>query len=308
MSIQNSSGSITRAEMVVLAPQQDTMYRSIDMDPQSVIAREPHASIITLNTIDLAPGLPRNDFVISNNITYFSNTSRISPLRAEFYNYYIPNVNPRNNNIVFYSSVTNSNHSVIVPEGYYNSASDLSLAIIAAMNSVSGASGLTFVGSSEPLSPDTFNVISTPGNYYFVNTCSAVKYGESLWNLDERQIAQSEHFLGPMSLQYTWWVDIVSDKLTQYAKKRSVASNSKSSVFARMSLNVASAVSTATSVVPWGRAFDDFSIADISYSFRPMESITAIDIALYDMYGQLLYIPARLNDKLLFTLQFKAIL
>lgn len=288
---------------VELSYQQETIYRNTDLDPQNVIARQPHASEVILSTLDLPDGVPRNDFVISNNIQYLSNASRIAPKQAEFENYFIPNVNPRNNNIVFFSSVSGTQHSVFVPEGYYDNATTLSTVIRDTLNTVTGASGLTFTVSPELTNfPRAFQLNSAGGTFYIVNTCSAVTRGKTVWALGAEQVLSSNHSIGPMSLQYTWWIDITSSVLTKYAKMRSITSSARGNIFARMGLN------DQFREIPWGNVYDSFDKEDITYAFKPMEVVTSIDIQLYDMWGDLLYIPPDLIDKLIFNLQFKAVL
>jgi len=303
--MQNNFVSQTQGKNTVqveLAYKQDTMYRNADLDPQSVIARNAHAGEIVISTFDLPPGIPRNNFVISNNIQYMANCSRISPKQAEFHNFFIPNVNPRNNNIIFYSSVSASTHSVIVPEGYYDDATVLSVAIKDAMNTVTGSSGLTFSVSAEiATAPRSYTLTAAGGTYHFVLTCNAITHGETVWALDTNQANLAVHTIGPMSLQYTWWIDIVSTVLTKYAKMRSITSGAQGNVFIRM------VPTDQFREIPWGDVYDSFIKEDITYAFKPSEVVTSVDIQLYDMYGDLLYIPDSLNDKLIFCLYFKAI-
>lgn len=298
-----SQGNIVKTIPVVFAPKQETMYRNIDSDPQDVISREPHAAIVRIDTKDLPAGVSRVNFVISNNVTYMSNTSRIEPVRAEFYNLYIPNVNERNNEVTFFSSVSGLFHTVIVPLGFYNVAEDAMGALVLALNTVTGASGLTFSKIAATNFPDTWGLESAGGDFYIKDTCNAITHGYPMWGIQLfDQTARDLTLVGPISLRYTWWIDICSTTLTKFAKKRSITSSGISDVFARMN------ITSNNFPVPWGDVYENFGDSEATFAFNPMETITSVDIQLRDMFGDILYVEELLNKNLLFSLEFKSIL
>lgn len=276
------------ATEVVLPRVPMTSHRDVDLEPQPVTAMPPASATVTITTEDLQAGIPRNNFVISGNITYLTNVSRIKPVAAEIDNWFIPNVNPRNNTFTFFSSVSASLHTVTLAPGYYDDAAALMADIVIALNTVSGASGIVF--SELPLAnnPRAFTLTGT-GTWYFDSDCSAVAVGDTVYGLPTSQTATLSKKIGPMMLKYTTFVDIVSTTLTKYSKLHSITSNARSSIFARMY------PTDQFREIEWGIVYDSFTAEDIKFGFRPNEVVTSIDIQLYDSHGQLLYIPDDLN-------------
>ena len=80
-----------------------------------------------------------------------------------------PNVNSRNNVITFFSSVSGTTHSVTLDTAFYTSA-DLITEIQTQLNSVSGASGITFTFTIFPGSVNTYELTVAGGSYNFVSS------------------------------------------------------------------------------------------------------------------------------------------
>lgn len=80
-----------------------------------------------------------------------------------------PNVNSRNNVITFFSSVSAINHSVTLDTAFYT-IPDLMTEIQAKLNSVTGASGLTFTITVFPGSLNSFEITVAGGSYRFVSS------------------------------------------------------------------------------------------------------------------------------------------
>lgn len=265
-----------------------TLKRNVDDEPQPVTTKPAPSATVTLDTSDLPRGIARNNFVISNNIQYLSNVSRIRPVEAEIDNWFIPNVNPRNNTFTFYSAVDGNTYTVTVPTGYYDNAETLMIAIVAALNTETINSGIEFqytVESNTGGRAFTLKAADPNDEWYFVDTCSAITKGDTVYGLPTDQMQTTEKIVGPMMLQYTTYVDIVSNALTKYAKLKSITSNARSSIFARMYPE------DVWREIPWGRVYDSFVGEDIKFGFRPNEVVTSIDIQLIDSHGDVLYIP-----------------
>jgi hypothetical protein len=274
-----------------------SMYRNVDNEPQPVTAREPISSTLYINTVDLPAGSDRTNFVISNNVNYLNNVARISPVSATIFNWFIPNINQRNNTLTIFSGQSGLQHTVTIPEGRYTDGDDIMDAIVTALNAISGSTLITFsYAATDPLFPLLYD-LDADGikEYYIVNTCTAVTHGYSMFAMDAAQTLANSHRVGPMPMQYTEWVDICSTVLTKYAKLRSVTSSSRSHIFARMLIRGDSSNPEEPDVV-WGFAYDGFVNEDAHFSFRPLENVTSIDIQLRDQFGDLLYVPAYLAD------------
>lgn len=278
---------------VELTPIPWTIYRDTDTEPQPVTSKLPSSALVYLDTEDLPPGADRTNFVLANNIIYFGNVGRLSFVGAGIANWYIPNVNPRNNTFTFWSSASSSFHTVVLTPGWYDDPAVLMAAIVSALNTVSIASGLTFAQAARTNYPREFNLVVAGGQYYFLNTCTAITHGDTVYNLPADQTPSVSKIVGGMELKYTLFVDICSTTLTKYARLRSVTSNSKSSIFARAFFGG----------LDWGNTtYAVTSAEEFSFAFRPAEVVTSIDIQLYDSHGDLLYIPPEMEDKLIFQM------
>jgi hypothetical protein len=193
----------------------------------------------------------------------------------------IPNVNPRNNVIRFFSSVTNSFHSVTVPEGFYTTPTILITAVRDTLNTISGTSGLTFSYATIVGFPDRFNLNSAGGSYYFDINCSAIKYGYQLWNLPIEQVASNSKLVGDILLYYTRYIDITSNTIIKYSKIKALTTGKTPDMLFRVPIEDPTKPGLSRSV-PNLRS---------TFNYLPNESIFTIDFSLYDQFGNILYIP-----------------
>lgn len=277
-----------------------SINRDQDLEPQEIMSRMPVSALVYLDSDNLPA--PRNQMFFSSGIRYVSGASKISFVGCSIANFYIPNCNVRNNTLTFYSSVTASEFTVVVPEGYYSTSAALIAATVAALNTVTGTSGLTF--SSAPVAnfPDQYSLNSAGGSYYIVTTCDAYRKGAILFGFVADPVLATSHIVGPMGLNYTQYVDVISTVLTKHQKMRSITSKGRSNIFARafMGLN------NATGAGAWGLTYYAATAAEeTSFNTLAAQDITGIDIDLYDSNGELLYIPDYLADKLYFQMTFK---
>lgn len=259
-------------------------------EPQPVVAKNPTSSWIYLTSRYLPLGTPRNNFVLStdrngNSIEFARETSRISAVGVGIENWYIPNCNPRNQTLGFYSSVSGLTHSVSVPEGYYETSDGLAAAIVIAMNAA--GSGQVFSQLPKPLYPRAHIITANVGNFYFIPDCDMSLKGVSLVGIPIDTTPTTSKQIGPMGLTYTNFVDFHSTALTQYQKMRSITISNRSSLFIRAYFDK----------VKWGdAAYELTNLENLSFAFRANTVLTSIDIQLYDSWGDLLYIPDYLAD------------
>lgn len=192
-----------------------------------------------------------------------------------------PNVNTRNNNIVFYSTTSGIFHSVHVPVGHYDTSAALAAAMVATMNIATFSSGITFSVAPIPLNPDAYTLSAAGGDFYFEPTCDAVFKGETLWNLPYHNTPVSSCRIGTMFLIYTKYVDIVSRRLTSQAKMRSITSDNIA--------NVAVRVYTGGKVAPGDIVVYNPPV-DLHFAHRPEDPIYEIDFLWLDQHGDQLYV------------------
>jgi hypothetical protein len=269
-------------------------------DPQPVCAKKPTSAWIYINTDSLTDDQPRNNFTVAldkdgNRVEFARETSRLSPVGVAITNWFIPNCNPRNNAIVFFSSVTGLRYTAFIPEGLYTTSLALTNAMVLAMNGV--GSGITFSAVAIPLFPDTYTLVGT-ANFYITADCNIVKKGQALAGIAPSEILAISRTIGPMGLKYTDYVDVHSKAITQYQKLRSITTEGKSGLVLRAYLGPED---------NWGnRFYSSFLLQNLSFAFRANAVLNAIDIQLYDDNGDFLYIPPYLERTLSFQLTLQA--
>lgn len=273
-----------------------TIYRDPDLEPQPTTAKDAPSSLLYIDTDDLPNGANRADFVISNNIQYLSNVGRLTFVGCGVANWWIPNVNPRNNLLrVMYGGVP---YSVPIPVGWYDYTTPnvLAAAIQLALDTHI-IPGWTVTAISNYPAKYT---IDAPGavTFYFIDedANTALTKGDTVFGFETTQNATLTKTVGPMLFKYTRYVDVCSTVLTKYAKLRSITTNSRSRIFARAFIGGEK----------WGDTFYAApSTEAFQFSFRPAEVVTSIDIQLYDSHGDPLYIPPEIADSILFSMTVK---
>jgi len=280
---------------VILKPNQIGIFRDSGLEAQWVTSKEPNRAIIYLDSQDYVnePIITSVNASTANNPGDFPSnlafgTTRISVETAEV-RYVTPNVNPINNVVQFFSSATGLTYSVTVPTGFYATSTALIAALVTALNTATGSSGLTFSSATITGFPDKYTLSSAGGNYYFLANSLAVLYGYPLWALPVDQVATASKVVGNMGLFYTTYIDFCSATLVKYVKLRTVATNLNSNIIFRLFLNsggTSQTISLSTSNSP-----------NVQYYFNPSEPITQIDIQLRDQFGNLLYVPQGADGK-----------
>lgn len=210
-----------------------------------------------------------------------SGINRISVNSVGFYNS-IPNVNPRNNQIIFFSEVSGLEHEVFLTEGFYNS-SDIMTEIETAMNSVSGASGLTFSSALKYPGGNTYILTSVGGGFRIISTCNAVTRGFITYNFEVNSFNTGQITVGPISGYYTRFIDFLSNNITRYNKISAVSNNSRNSLIFRCFFDEPEKTNTIANF----RRNEYIN----TFNFNPDEALYEIDIKLIDQFGEPLYIP-----------------
>jgi len=258
----------------------------MNLEPQYVSIRSINSAKIYLRAADCKLETSKVDMLVStikspsdNANVLIHNASRIKFSNVNL-KYTIPNINERNNQLTFFSSVTNTAFSVFIPIGFYDSTQDVMQAIIDGWNFFTGTSGLTFSFSAVNLRPDCYLLDSAGGDYYVDPECTAVKFGSSLYALPIDGFSNSK-FVGTMSLFYTQFIDFVSNSLTKYQKLKNRTTGYDSNIIYRIYIDDPTLPHTIYSV----------NNDNVSFSYNPGDSINLIDMTLYDDNGQILYQP-----------------
>lgn len=271
-----------RLEKTLLPPVDLSIYTEPALEPQYMTGRQPTMGVLYADGND-AVRTPRSatyNFHARRN--YSTNISRIRVLGMSI-TWFIPNVNPRNNTLSFHSTFSGLIHTITIPERYYDLADSATVAtdIVTALNTVTGASGITFASAAVTGSPRTYEIISTnPGRtFYWIDTSDAVAKGCCMFNFARGTSSAQQQLVGPMDMMYTKYLDIVSVKLTKYEKIAYTNTNQQGNILVRAFVGGQR----------WG---SDFNVIDyyLAFAWNNSEPLASFDITFLDMNGDPLYI------------------
>lgn len=287
----------TGSEAVFLKPQDPKIYNSTNgtLEPQYITSIDPTEAWIWISSRDCAGDDKTNcRYEIAQPLG--TGVRRINLLGTTML-WDSPNVNPRNQRVRFFSTNSGGFHEVDVPTGFYATSVALAIALVAALNTATGSSGLTFSQIPTPLFPNQHTISAVGGDFYFDQQCNAVVKGMQLWSLPASTTATASKTTGTMFLMYTEYVDVVSIECTKNAKVRSLTSNQRSNVVVRAYLGGQQSPGTITFYEP------DRSL---SFAHRYQDPIYALDFRFLDQNGDQLYVsdPAKLQWQI--TLGFES--
>lgn len=205
----------------------------------------------------------------------------------------VPNINPRNNSVTFFSSASGLSHTVVVPEGQYTTRATITAALQTALNTATGASGLTWTLTANPLNSCQYTLATAGGNYRFDLASPMVLYGRYLYNLPQDQTLTNSKTMGAVYGLYTRHIDIISASMTEYTKNP-WSSNSRvpNGLIARIFIGPQSGFgSSGGGIASDGMSF--FAGAEATpINFNRSRAIEVIDFTLRDEFGQPYYIPS----------------
>jgi len=257
------------------------------MEPQMIQKRASNQAFIYLDSVTPKLELDKTKMLMStieNNSdqanTLIYGITRIK-VRSCGLNFVTPNLNIKNNSVIFYSSnMPLTPWEAIIAPGQYDTANSLMDALITSLNTLTVGSGLTFSYNASIYGDRIYTLSSAGGNYYFDPNCKMVKYGFQLINLPVDNTFTSSKIVGYVGLLYTRWVDICSTTLNKDVKIRNIANNNVSDIVYRFYID------------PPGQGFQYSTQPNIAaFNIYNQEPINIIDFQLYDEFGEQLYIP-----------------
>lgn len=282
---------------VILTPISDEIQTDPNLEPQMVRIRAQNNGNLFIDS-------SKRESFLSNNIPtkvvlgggeknniFLTKIVRLSVTGIGI-NFITPNVNRTNNVVIFLSSNTGAvEHTVIVPEGFYQTRLDLMNALVVALNTATGASGLAFSHVIPTINPLITNLASAGGSYlFFVPTSgpiqSAIERGKQLWNLPIEQILSTSKIVGAINLMYTRYIDIQSRALTRHTKNPKTSnSGGATNLLFRLFL-------PAPPQGPPLGFVGGFTVANPTWiNFSRSQSITSVDFTIVDEFGDELFVP-----------------
>lgn len=294
-SVNTLKNSYSNYSKVLLESINDAQIDDENLEPQFIRLRSNNlGNLYVGSTSEFQNNFNPSQLLLNAKSLATRKIRRIS-LTALDINYRIPNINPRNYTITIFSSVTSLTHTVNLSEGFYSTALALATELVAKLNTLTGASGLTFTAVVNPIDNSVYTINAAGGNFYFVNSSPLVNKGLFLINLESTQTLSSSKIAGPMNLYYTRYIDVTSRELCQYDKN---PSGSTDDIFKVNNLERIFLYQEPDSVV--GQPFRDFVEFPNPrwFNYNRTQSIGTIDLTFYDENGDYLYIPTYGNNNL----------
>lgn len=267
---------------VILKPQLTKTYtdEAGSKEPQYVTSILPQQAFIYIDTQTVPANVSKTNCQIIS-----SQPLGITFRRIRFVGLNViwdtPNVNPRNNEIIFRSSVTGLDYSISLGIGFFSTSASLIAHIVTQLNTVTGSSGLTFSAVAIPNMPNQYTLSSAGGLYYFSDTSTAITKGYTVYGFPTQQAYTASKTVGTMGLFYTKYVDVVSSAITKNAKSKTTSTNNISNICARIPLD--NMLEPGTSAI--------YSASDyISFAHNFSEPLYNIDIKFLDQFGEPFYV------------------
>lgn len=274
---------------VVLNPVKEDIYKNDNLSPQYVSVRAISRGSVFLDSNNVRLETNKTNLLMSTIKTpgdhassLISNASRVA-ISSVGMLYTTPNVNPINNVLTIWSSNTNSFHTVTLFEGFYQTPLQIINEIVFRLNAISGATGLTFSDSVVAGFPDSYDLNSFGGTFYFKQDCKAVKY--SHFGFSKSTTPASTQRVGTIFLFYTRYIDFTSINLTKSSKLKNKTSGPNGAIIYRLFIENPEQHSLLFNV--------DTNLT--TFNFNPADALNIIDFQLFDEWGFPFYVNPNEN-------------
>jgi len=198
-----------------------------------------------------------------------------------------PNVNSRNDTITFFSNISGTTHTVVLDHAYYT-ISSLITEIQSKLNSVTGASGLTFTFTLFPGSTDTYELAVAGGSYNFLSSShidrAAPLSGLFVTGLTNQIVTIVAHGF------YTRFIDVVIDSLKDGIHLENLFSSDNTISNSGHVYRIPVTEFTEAGV---NKLFvsKDVLLPEIQFSSFRSKKLNQITVQLYDEFNELLFSP-----------------
>lgn len=279
---------------VSLAPVSDDQVTDANLEPPFVRVRSGNESFVYADSEARADVTDPSTYVLGGGDFqfYVRKMQRIAfeGLQA---NLSVPNINERNNTVIFHSTTSGLDHTVVVPEGIYTTAAAAAGALVSAMNLA--PSGILFTAVVNPANALQVTLLAAGGTFHFIvgNPASTMMTrGRYLFNLPQEQTDTASKTMGAVFLQYTRFFDIISYSYTEYSKNPNTSNDHvPNALLARVFLAPPGPLSPTTGLQSNGVGFFTTDV-NVSTNYNRSRALEVLDIRLVDEFGMPLYQPS----------------
>lgn len=269
----------------------------VNSEPQFVKVRSNNNYYVILDSEDMYQDDNKADIMFSGANTptaqpypIVSRTKRFT-VSSIFFTCDFYNVTPNNNgvSVLLNNSITLNGQ---VPIGVYSTSNSLMVAVCGALNAALVLLGLPSLFTSSLISGtgNQYTISSNliPGNQYrFIDTCTAITKGKTVYNLPVGTITAPTQQTGPVDLRYPRKIQVCSRALMQYTKMHNHSTNNRANILTNIVHNKPG---------PLSNPFIQFS--ERSWvNFDESANLAQIDIQLIDENGDLVYIPPTVQGR-----------
>lgn len=287
--------------LVSLAPVSDEQQTDENLEPPFVRVRATNAAFLHLDGgfrdfVDSPFNGDNTQFTIGNdprNRLYTRKIQRFS-IGGVALQLATPNINPRNN-VVIFESAPGVTHTATIAEGYYDTLAAAYTALQNALNAALPPIAMGFVVTAAPF-PGSIHPLqgriaaNLPWRFLLDPANLTLFKGKDLFNLPEDQNFTLVKTLGAAFLMYSRYIDICSTALTRYTKNPTAGNQAPSNLYARVYLS--SPVADRGGFSLNAANFAPFGSTPEATNFRRDRAFEQVDISLLDDQGQPFYIPS----------------
>ncbi len=289
-------GNVYDVPRMVISPIMDDQAGILDnnLEPSYVRVRTRNASFSYIDTFDRNSRISNTSYIIASSGELLSKRTKRFALSYYAPSISTPNINPRNNTVTFSAAAAPGVlYTVTIPIGYYTRDQAIT-ALLAALNTVSGASGVVFTAPNQFVNSSIY-IVLTGTNAFRISGGTFTQTGHAFWGFppgDSRFSAVAPFVttltLGPITALYSRYYDITSQYVLQHTKAANTGNRVPGNILIRVY----------TQIVPdpqvTGTVQFESTSENSSWNFDAGASLATIDLNIVDEFGQPYYLP---NDE-----------
>lgn len=280
-------------QRVILGAVSDDLQQDDNLEPPMVRIREQNSAYIYIDSSFTLSDTPANVIIGYRGGDLFTRKVKRFAVKGLEMSWVTPNINPRNNTIIVALDSLATTFTATIPTGFYSTVVDLFNALVTALNT---ATSTTFTITQTYPGAESYTLANAGHTFVFVGGNMFVQ-GQFMFGFvpgSSPTTLQASYVLSSTSLSYTRWVNFNSNELTQYTKLPLSGIDTNSTCITKLY------------VISDGAQVDTifFNIEEplAWINYKKDSNITAIDVQLYDEWGQYLYIPPEYNNSFYFAL------
>jgi hypothetical protein len=289
------------AQPVSIAPISDEQQTDENLEPPFVRIRDGNESFIYADSEERDDLTSPNDYVLGGGRYQFQ-ARKLKRIALDSLQIALctPNINARNNTLIFFSTSSASLHSVTLQEGFWTTIPQGALVLQTALNSATGASGLTFTvnwidpGVTPGASGQQINISAAGGAFLFpvIPPSTTMTRGRYLFNLPRLTAPVVQATAGAVYLMYSRYFDIVSQAFTEYTKNPNSSNARGPNALVRRVPLSSQALGVSLNGIPTDAISATAAASTVSTNYNRSRALEVLDLRIIDEFGEPFYMPS----------------